>query len=402
MTCEKVILDLQTQKERPLNSQEEYKSSHRVQNNRMMLDLRQKIQWQSQVIKDLKAQRDRLTRELDSRLFFVEAQLQREQKHIEALLSEKDQYIQFQSLQIQSLKYILSHIDSNERKCCHKGRSVSCGRRSKAVPPPGKRYSVALDEYMRESGGIISRAQPVVVQVEADCDNKAQSHHSPCSRTRSLPELRFCNEPEYENLDFAARQIYCYDSVCSSDHLSQNVIDELAVRRWTSDCDSENSDSLDSGISSPSIKSRNIHLSEENFSFPSDVNVVKANTMTPRRSSTIGNFINRTFSSSSTQLEKIKDAELVHQETISSGRRHNSFSEVKSSEMKQKIDTVVKQPEEHKSTNRFISSANRNFGTNHRNVTKPRDIKFRKLFKFRRRNEIVNPEPPSPDDYMTV
>ncbi|KFM77162.1 hypothetical protein X975_10590, partial [Stegodyphus mimosarum] len=385
---------------------EDNRNLQRIQSNRMMLDLRRQVQWQSQVIRDLKAERDRLTSELASRLFYVEAQLRREQKHIEALLSEKDQYIHFQALQIQSLKSMLARTDLRYRHD-HKDCNPSSGRRMKLAPPLSKRFSVALDEYIKDKG-IVSRALPVMVNIEAENDKNSSSKrsHSTCTRTRSMPELRLDNVPEYENLEWSNVRENYYASWYQNNPepiLSPNVIEELAARRWTSDCDSEHSDSLDSGISSPSIKSRNDHLNEISFPSGKDNNVVQSDHVSRRRSSSIGNFINRTFSSSSTQLEKIKDDCELPENVVSNARRHSSFSGVETKYCLQGQEPVQKKIEQPKSASRFISSANRNFGTNHRSVTKPRDIKFRKLFKFRRRTETIIDQENSPgDDYMTV
>ncbi|XP_035212694.1 uncharacterized protein LOC118186680 [Stegodyphus dumicola] len=386
---------------------EDNRNLQRIQSNRMMLDLRRQVQWQSQVIRDLKAERDRLTSELASRLFYVEAQLRREQKHIEALLSEKDQYIHFQALQIQSLKSMLARTDLRYRHD-HNDCNPSTGRRTKLAPPLSKRFSVALDEYIKDKG-IVSRALPVMVNVEAENDkNKTSSKrsHSTCTRTRSMPELRLDNVPEYENLEWSkVRENYYAAWYQNSPEpiLSPNVIEELAARRWTSDCDSEHSDSLDSGISSPSIKSRNDHLNEISFPNGKDNNVAQSDHVPCRRSSSIGNFINRTFSSSSTQLEKIKDDCELSENIVSNARRHSSFSGIETKDCLQGQESMQKIIEQPKSTSRFVSSANRNFGTNHRSVTKPRDIKFRKLFKFRRRTETIIDQENSPcDDYMTV
>ncbi|XP_015907788.1 uncharacterized protein [Parasteatoda tepidariorum] len=376
---------------------------HRIQNNYMMLDLRKQIQWQSQVIRDLKIERDRLTKELASRLFYVEAQLRREQKHIESLLKEKDQYIRFQGLQIESLKTILSKVDWDYRRhqdCNQKSRSATTNlsvRRGKVPPPLDKRFSYALDEYMKDHG-VVSRAQPVIVQADSEGDKKPQKQKDTsygCFRARSLPELRIDKTTENRNPSCSFSSYY---QSISDLGLPQDIIDELASRRWTSDCDSEHSDSLDSGISSPSIKSRNMHA----FPMPpvSGAGKVKQDNSSQRRCS-IGNFLNRTFSLSSSQLDKIKDNEEYQVKNVPS-RRHGSFSVSKNKSFDHDCHVVRKPEEEPKPRNRFISSANRTFGTNHRSVTKPRDIKFRKLFKFRRRSEPIDQGAINPEDYMTV
>lgn len=405
----------------------------RINSNQIMLDLRHQVQHQERMIRNLIAERDGLTRELDSRLFLVEAQLRREQKHIEAVLTEKEQLIQFQALQIHSLKQVLSQVSHNQN---HYQRNHRSSKRSLS-----KRYSVALDECMKDHC-IVSRALPVMVNGE---NETLRAKNMKCNRTRSLPELRFkemianqefCHEMIQNQLmnDRTSTQQWCHlpshvapkhlqfniknldkPSTTCCRNLSHDILDELSSRRWASDCDSEHSDSLDSGISSPSIKSRNMHdnfgLSDQDSSTdvekknanyaPSRRSTTKNSTshdrsepefrndetlnggnQKPRRSSSIGNFINRTFSSSSS--EKMKDN---HDATA---RRHSSFSgaEVKDLEP----ENTVQKP-------RLINSTNRTFGTNHRSVTKPRDIKFRKLFKFRRRTE---PDPVISTDYMTV
>lgn len=407
-------------------------SSRRIHSNQIMLDLRQQVQRQERIIRSLVAERDRLTRELDSRLFLVEAQLRREQKHIETVLTEKEQLIEFQAKQIYSLKQMLSQVSENQN---HYQRNHRSSKRSLS-----KRYSVALDEYMNDHC-TVSRALPVMVQGEYQIKS---IRHMKRNRARSLPELRFkdtgssqefCQQlmqnhllhsksishPQWCQLPF--NDVSKHPSYLVGDesktccrHLPPVVLDEISSRRWTSDCDSEHSDSLDSGISSPSIKSRNMH---ENFESNAHVSMaerennmhghaargpvvenshdnpynifepefrnreaLESGSQKPRRSSSIGNFINRTFSSSSSS-EKMKDS----QDTIA--RRHRSFS---GAEVKDLI------PESRPEKTRFINSTNRTFGTNHRSVTKPRDIKFRKLFKFRRRTE---PDPVN-EDYMTV
>ncbi|XP_055932235.1 uncharacterized protein LOC129962513 isoform X2 [Argiope bruennichi] len=388
----------------------------RIQSNRMMLDLRQQVQWQNKIIRELKIERDRLTKELASRLFFVEAQLRREQKHIESLLNEKDQYIHFQDLQIESLKSLLSQVDLDFRHnqdCSHRSRSASTnasGRRSKmSAPPLSKRYSVAIDEYMKDNG-IVSRALPVVVQMDANKEKKEcssqQKIHSRCIRTLSLPDLHRNKVATTERI--GPDQCYGpYNGFGGEHALSQDVIDELAARRWASDCDSEHSDSLDSGISSPSITSRSLHLDEIPHPVLPDDRSVKSDNIPTRRGCAISNFLNRKFSFSSTQLEKIKDrddnGENRCNNTLTASRRHNSFSEIKTKDFQEacKEITVQKVMEEQK-PRKFISSANRTFGTNHRSVTKPRDIKFRKLFKFRRRAEPTEQEVIHCEDYMTV
>ncbi|GFR23256.1 uncharacterized protein TNCT_308241 [Trichonephila clavata] len=394
-----------TQRPHTPNPHEGNPQFQRIQSNRMMLDLRQQVQWQNKIIRELKIERDRLTKELASRLFFVEAQLRREQKHIESLLNEKDQYIHFQDLQIESLKSLLSQVDMDFRhnqECTHRARSASTnasGRRSKVQAPPlSKRYSVAIDEYMKDNG-IVSRALPVVVQMDTEKkDCSSQKHHSRCSRALSLPELNVNKPAEYIGPD----QCYAPYNRFVTDHpLSQEVIDELAARRWTSDCDSEHSDSLDSGISSPSITSRSLHMDDIPHPVLPEDRRAKTESVSSRRSSTISNFLNRKFSFSSTQLEKIKDrADFTDNGSSAGSRRHNSFSEVKTKDFNE-TESMRKAVEEQK-PRKFISSANRNFGTNHRSVTKPRDIKFRKLFKFRRRAEPTDQDNIQCEDYMTV
>lgn len=410
-------------------------SSRRIHSNQIMLDLRQQVQRQERIIRSLVAERDRLTRELDSRLFLVEAQLRREQKHIESVLTEKEQLIEFQAKQIYSLKQMLSQVSENQN---HYQRNHRSSKRSLS-----KRYSVALDEYMNDHC-TVSRALPVMVQSEHQIKS---IRHMKRNRARSLPELRFkdagtgqefCQQLLQNHLLHSksiSHQQWCQlpsndvskqpsyfvadaemESKACCRHLPPVILDEISSRRWTSDCDSEHSDSLDSGISSPSIKSRNMHEnfepnahvsmaeSEKNIHGHAERGTVVENSLDnpynifepefrnrealesgsqkPRRSSSIGNFINRTFSSSSSS-EKMKDG----QET--NARRHRSFSGAEVKDLMQE-----NRPEK----TRFINSTNRTFGTNHRSVTKPRDIKFRKLFKFRRRTE---PEPVN-EDYMTV
>ncbi|KAG8178759.1 hypothetical protein JTE90_006602 [Oedothorax gibbosus] len=382
---------------------------HRIQSNCMMLDLRKQVQWQSQVIRDLKTERDRLTQELASRLFFVEAQLKREQKHIEALLSEKDQYIRFQDLQIESLKCVLSQVDWDYRRQqqnAQRGRSMSSSARrssnnskpQQAVPPPSlsKRYSVALDEYMKDNG-IVSRAQPVVVTAaEKECPPRSR-----CARALSLPELRLNNGAQQGPL--GPDQCYGpYENFSQSHGISQGVIDELAARRWTSDCDSETSDSLDSGISSPSIQSRSMYL-DDPVNFSDNYSIKSSGSIPTRRGSSIGNFLNRKFSFSSNHLEKLKDDHHRDEDGVCpTARRHGSFSGVNcSNEIDQESGLHQRICEEQK-PKKFISSANRTFGTNHRSVMKPRDIKFKKLFKFRRRTEPVDQDMIHCEDFMTV
>lgn len=379
----------------------------RIQSNCMMLDLRKQVQWQSQVIRDLKVERDRLTKELASRLFFVEAQLKREQKHIEALLNEKDQYIRFQDLQIESLKCVLSQVDWDYRRqqqCTNRGRSMSSSARRPSNKPPqqapsphlSKRYSVALDEYMKDNG-IVSRAHPVVVQAEKECPPRSR-----CTRTLSLPELRFNNNNNMQE-PLGPDQCYGPYSNFSQNHgISQGVIDELAARRWTSDCDSEHSDSLDSGISSPSIQSRSMHLEESHHSpVFADDHGIKSNNAPVRRGSSIGSFLNRKFSFSSNHLEKMKDDHHDGRSVCPTARRHGSFSGTNTNDIDQESGLHQRICEEQK-PKKFISSANRTFGTNHRSVMKPRDIKFKKLFKFRRRTEPVDQDVIHCEDFMTV
>lgn len=392
-------------------------SCRRVQNNQIMLDLRHQVQNQERVIRNLIVERDGLTRELDSRLFLVEAQLRREQKHIESVLNEKEQLIEFQAREIHSLKQLLSQVSENQN---YYQRSNRSSKRSLS-----KRYSVALDEYMKDHC-IVSRALPVIVHGENEMQS---SKYMRRNRARSLPELRFKEEAENQMCcddliqnhlmhgTNSPHQRWCHSSpnavsnhlpfvmnnaksqVCSRP-LQHDILDDISNRRWASDCDSEHSDSLDSGISSPSIKSRNMHEnflhqdpfmeSEKKANSPYDIfepeyrshEIRDSGPQKPRRSSSIGNFINRTFSSSSSS-EKTKDNQEV------TARRHSSFSGAENKNME--LESPVQKT-------RFINSTNRTFGTNHRSVTKPRDIKFKKLFKFRRRTE---PDPVT-EDYMTV
>lgn len=382
----------------------------------MMLDLRQQVQWQNKIIRELKIERDRLTKELASRLFFVEAQLRREQKHIESLLHEKDQYIHFQDLQIESMKSLLSQVDLDFRHnqdCTHRSRSAATnasGRRSKmAAPPLSKRYSVAIDEYMKDNG-IVSRALPVVVQMDSggkdkkQCQSEQQKPYARCIRTLSLPDLH-----RKSSTTIGPDQCYGPYNGFGGDHvLSQDVIDELAARRWASDCDSEHSDSLDSGISSPSITSRNLHLDDLPHPVSPDDRSVKSDSVPTRRGCVFSNFLNKKFSFSSTQLEKIKDRDENGENrcsgTLTANKRHNSFSEIKTAKGFQETcnEITVQKVMEEQKPRKFISSANRTFGTNHRSVTKPRDIKFRKLFKFRRREQPTEQEAIHCEDYMTV
>ncbi|GIX76092.1 uncharacterized protein CEXT_500271 [Caerostris extrusa] len=252
----------------------------------------------NKIIRELKIERDRLTKELASRLFFVEAQLRREQKHIESLLNEKDQYIHFQDLQIESLKSLLSQVDLDFRhnqECSHRSRSASTnasGRRSKTSGPPlSKRYSVAIDEYIKDNG-IVSRALPVVVQMDSVKENKEcspQKLQPRCIRTLSLPELN-----KQTNFIGPDQRYGPYNGYVAEPAISQAVIDEMAARRWSSDCDSEHSDSLDSGISSPSITSRSLNFDEiPQPVLPNDYKP-KTDSIPTRR--TISNFLNRKFS----------------------------------------------------------------------------------------------------------
>lgn len=272
-------------------------------------------------------------------------------------------------------------------------RSSNSSKPQQAVPPPSlsKRYSVALDEYMKDNG-IVSRAQPVVVTAaEKECPPRSR-----CSRALSLPELRLNKQQGPLGPD----QCYgTYGSFSQNRGISQGVIDDLAARRWTSDCDSETSDSLDSGISSPSIQSRSMHL-DDPVNFADNHGIKSSGSIPTRRGSSIGNFLNRKFSFSSNHLEKMKDDH--HHDVDSAARRHGSFSGMDcSNEIDQESGLHQRICEEQK-PKKFISSANRTFGTNHRSVMKPRDIKFKKLFKFRRRTEPVDQDVIHCEDFMTV
>lgn len=500
----KEIIDLRMkigQSEASLREVEERLHVQRIQSNQIVLDMRRRLQWQEEVIRSLKAERDRLMRDLTSRLLFVEAELRREQKHIETLLEEKDRIIEQQGRELQILKdareVSLPVPSDSLKKPWSKIRNAALSRR----------FSLALDEYIRDCT-TVSRASPIFLNdsdvspsEQADSSvsgpermkgtslpRKFPSYHNIKQEIRkenetcvtlphldtsvvsgehghvapginssnhanvrsnstgyfplkkheaiSLPDLRkrssqneesdFCSIevpeknnvpsrlPSYPNLllqgNNSVIKIPWYkpplDQSSLGTHTPMVTIVDSAGLDSESLGSSDQSDSLDSGISvhSISVGDPNDHNFSSNYfrstskSFQTNECAEKLSSLNSKSVSVPSSPARKSFNCD-TGLSFRSPPEYVFSSPPSGtydcssripGESGCSGTSTINSDFKTKVvdrsGSCERLPTTSSGVSSWVSgSSNRSFGTNHRSVTKPRDIKFRKLTKFQNR-----------------
>lgn len=266
----KEIIDLRMkigQSEASLRQVEERLHVQRIQSNQIVLDMRRRLEWQEEVIRSLKSERDRLMRDLTSRLLLVEAELRREQKHIETLLEEKDRIIEQQGRELQILK------DSREislpvpsdtlKKPWSKIRNAALSRR----------FSIALDEYIKDCT-TVSRASPIFLN---DSDARTSEQVDPAAsrpervKGTSLPR-KF---PSYHNIKQEVNREHEADvtlshldtSVVSGEKMTQEINSSNRSNGHTkSNCTGHFTLKKHEAISLPDLRKRSSENEESDFS----------------------------------------------------------------------------------------------------------------------------------------